>query len=156
MPIRMCMSPVVRCAGVTAGRATGSDAAPGYVIVKALSTEMIVRLLVLPLLAGAAAVGAAPPVPDPSAVPSARSIAEDVGSGCRTFRHAGPSGASAESRKLGELPAGDLVLTVYRTENGCPEPLIVRKGIGGPGEAAAAPEAAEPAGRGPRIVPRRW
>lgn len=115
-----------------------------------LSREMIVRLIVLPLLAGAASVGAAPPDrTPPRAADSALATAGATtvpANDCQTFRHASPSGAPAESRKLGELPPGDLVLTVYRTENGCPAPLIVRKGIGGFGDAAA----------GPPIVPRRW
>ena len=32
--------------------------------------------------------------------------------------------------KLGELPPGNLLLTVVREENGCQKPVIVRYGIG--------------------------
>lgn len=35
-----------------------------------------------------------------------------------------------EHKRLGDLPAGALVMAVYRTENGCPKPMIVRQGIG--------------------------
>jgi hypothetical protein len=39
-----------------------------------------------------------------------------------------------EFSRLGELPPGQLVLTVFREVDGCPEPLIVRQGYGfGPG-----------------------
>ena len=35
-----------------------------------------------------------------------------------------------EPRKLGELPPGNLVLTVWRNVDGCSAPVIVRYGIG--------------------------
>jgi hypothetical protein len=34
------------------------------------------------------------------------------------------------SRRLGELPPGQVVLTVYRAENGCPKPVVVRQNVG--------------------------
>ena len=34
------------------------------------------------------------------------------------------------SKRLGELPPGNVVLTVFRQENGCHKPVIVRYGIG--------------------------
>jgi hypothetical protein len=37
---------------------------------------------------------------------------------------------SVAPRKLGELPPAHLFLTVYREENGCPKPVIVRQNIG--------------------------
>jgi hypothetical protein len=37
-----------------------------------------------------------------------------------------------ELRRLGELPPGQLTLTVFREVDGCPDPLIVRYGIGSP------------------------
>jgi hypothetical protein len=39
-------------------------------------------------------------------------------------------GMQIKGRKLGELPAGDLHLTVVREVDGCPEPTIVRQGYG--------------------------
>lgn len=34
------------------------------------------------------------------------------------------------SKRLGELPPGQVVLTVYRSENGCPKPVVVRQNVG--------------------------
>lgn len=48
---------------------------------------------------------------------------------CRTpMRQA--NGMRVEPRKLGELPPGDLHLTVVREVEGCPEPTVVRQGYG--------------------------
>ena len=33
-------------------------------------------------------------------------------------------------RKLGEMPAAAQILTVYRTVDKCPEPVVLRRGIG--------------------------
>ncbi len=52
-----------------------------------------------------------------------------------------------EAKRLGELPAGNLVLTVVRYVAGCQEPVIVREGYG-----FGAPQAAPP--EMPRA--RRW
>ena len=41
-----------------------------------------------------------------------------------------PSDGSAAAKRLGDLPAADLVLTVLRREDGCAKPVIVRSGIG--------------------------
>ena len=118
------------------------------------------RFLVLPLLAGAATVGAAPPAQDPAASLDRGALqgsaAAVPGADCRTFHNAVRPGEPARGLRLGELPPGDLVLAVYRTENGCPAPVVVRKGIGAFGELPAAPEADAPAMPPPRIVPRRW
>lgn len=40
----------------------------------------------------------------------------------------------SRAQRLGELPAGDLSLTVQREVNGCVEPVIVREGVGAFGE----------------------
>jgi hypothetical protein len=52
----------------------------------------------------------------------------------------------AESRKLGELPPGDVILSVYTQVGGCMEPMIVRYGEGR-GPAPAAPEPVRPRAR---------
>ena len=39
-------------------------------------------------------------------------------------------GKKGKFNRLGELPPGDLVLTVYRDVDGCPDPVIVRQGYG--------------------------
>ena len=54
--------------------------------------------------------------PSAECLPNAPSLARD--------------GMKAEARRLGELPSGDLVLTVLREENGCTKPVIVRQGFG--------------------------
>ena len=35
-------------------------------------------------------------------------------------------------RKLGEMPGAAQILTVYRTVDKCPEPVVLRRGIGAP------------------------
>ncbi len=52
--------------------------------------------------------------------------------------------------RLGELPPGELVLTVYREVDGCPDPLIVRQGYGF-GEPGG-----EPSSQTGRPKARRW
>ena len=42
--------------------------------------------------------------------------------------------AKGEAKRLGELPPGDLVLTVMRGTGNCFRPVIVRRGIGAAGE----------------------
>jgi hypothetical protein len=34
------------------------------------------------------------------------------------------------TRKLGEMPGASQILTVYRTVDKCPEPVVLRSGIG--------------------------
>ncbi len=53
------------------------------------------------------------------------------GSGCRrTDVHPADSRAKGTFNRLGELPPGQLVLTVVREVNGCPEPVIVGRNYG--------------------------
>ena len=40
------------------------------------------------------------------------------------------SAAKGEFNRLGELPPGQMVLTVFREVNGCPEPVIVGRNYG--------------------------
>jgi hypothetical protein len=79
------------------------------------------------ILGGASAAGAAPA--GVVQTPSAKTTS--TGERCQ---RAGviwaERGKSAQRSKLGELPPGDLVLTVVREENGCQKPVIVRYGIG--------------------------
>jgi hypothetical protein len=49
---------------------------------------------------------------------------------CGDAVHPADSAVKPGSKRLGELPPGQLVLTVYRLENGCPKPVIVRQNIG--------------------------
>lgn len=87
----------------------------------------------LPLAAGAAQ-------PQPAETPQAR--AEQVASAqaaqaaCDRFvdvhwaNGAVLTQPPSRAQRLGELPAGDLSLTVQRQINGCIEPVIIREGIG--------------------------
>jgi hypothetical protein len=38
-------------------------------------------------------------------------------------------------RKLGDMPPADQIKTVYRSKDGCPDPLVVRYGVGAPNAA---------------------
>lgn len=49
---------------------------------------------------------------------------------CPGAIHPADSPGKLSIKRLGELPPGQLVLTVYRDENGCPKPVIVRQNIG--------------------------
>ena len=51
----------------------------------------------------------------------------------------------AESKRLGELPSGNLILAVVRDVNGCQEPVVVRYGYG-----IREPKAIGPVEAGPR------
>ena len=53
-------------------------------------------------------------------------------------QHAGGK-AKGEARSLGELPPGNVVLTVMRGTGNCYRPVIVRRGVGAAGEQAGTP-----------------
>lgn len=65
------------------------------------------------------------------------------------FHYADKKG-KAESRRLGELPPGDLILAVVRNVDGCQEPVIVRQNYGFDGLR----DGGEP--ERPRLRARRW
>jgi hypothetical protein len=69
----------------------------------------------------------------------------------RADLHPADSRSKGRFNRLGELPSGQLVLTVYREVGGCPDPVIVRHGygLGEPAEERARPEQ-------PRPKTRRW
>ena len=91
----------------------------------------VTTLILLPLSASAA------PTQTESQVP--RAAPADAPALCtpfaRTQRAHGTGGAvllqpPSRAQRLGELPAGDLSLTVQRQVNGCIAPVIVREGVG--------------------------
>jgi hypothetical protein len=49
---------------------------------------------------------------------------------CKVGPRTAEGGESPASKRLGELPPGQLLLAVYREENGCPKPVIVRQNVG--------------------------
>ena len=89
------------------------------------------RLLILPLILAALPASAAAPASDACK---------------RADLHRAETPKPAQSRKLGELPPGDLILSVYNQVEGCMEPVIVRYGDGR-GPAPAAPEPVRPRAR---------
>ena len=105
--------------------------------------------LLIPVALIAAPAASAPPAP--GAPPPAAWKAE-----CPDFPRVVPADGSgkAQPKKLAELPPGDLILGVYRQENGCPRPVIVRHGYGSV-EVPAAPRSPAPA-EAPRFRARRW
>ena len=68
----------------------------------------------------------------------------------RTDVHPADGLGKGKFTRLGELPPGQLVLTVFREVDGCPEPVIVRHGIG-LGQSEEEREATPP-----RPKARRW
>lgn len=101
---------------------------------------MRLALVALALTLPAASSAEAPASQAPRAAPSAEAPALPRAAGsftpsriCRDdlmFRHA-QSPEAAKSRRLGELPPGDLTLAVMNRVGDCIEPVIVRQGVGG-------------------------
>ncbi|HEY0028987.1 MAG TPA: hypothetical protein VGC35_14065 [Allosphingosinicella sp.] len=105
------------------------------------------RLLFLPLLLTALPAAAAPrdTSPEAKAVTSSDPVARQIGDTCkRPDVHAAEAPKAAESRKLGELPPGDLILSVFNHVDGCMEPVIVRYGNGRAPAPATPPEQVRP------------
>jgi hypothetical protein len=93
--------------------------------------EASMRIPLVMLAACLSAVSSA--APPTTGAPATRSLPPPGSAGPCRFddlrRHAAP--ATAEARRLGELPPGNLELAVVREEGGCITPVIVRYGIGG-------------------------
>ena len=88
------------------------------------------RLVILPLILSALPAAAAPPAAVPKAPPIDR-VARPAADTCaRSDVYRAETPKPAESHKLGELPPGDLILSVYNQVDGCMEPVIVRYGAG--------------------------
>jgi hypothetical protein len=108
------------------------------------------RLLLLPLLLTALPAAAAPQDTSPKAkaVTSSDPVVLQIGDTCkRPDVHAAEAPKPAESRKLSELPPGDLILSVFNHVDGCMEPVIVRYGEGRGPAPAAPPEPVRPRAR---------
>jgi hypothetical protein len=104
------------------------------------------RLLILPLMLAALPASAAP-----REVPAAQfddPVARASGDTCkRADLHQAERPKPARSRKLGELPPGDVILSVYNQVDGCMEPVIVRYGDGRAPAPAGQPEPVRPRAR---------
>ncbi|MEA3065467.1 MAG: hypothetical protein QOJ27_1919 [Sphingomonadales bacterium] len=84
----------------------------------------------LPLVALALALPVASAAEAPAARPAAKAaVPARLCSDALRARDA-RSPAAAQLRRLGELPPGDLTLTVVHQIGDCIEPLVVRQGIG--------------------------
>jgi hypothetical protein len=88
------------------------------------------RLIVLPLILAALPAAAAPPAPSAEAPPVDRMAPPAADTCARGGVYQAETPKAPESRKLGELPPGDLLLSVYNQVDGCMEPVIVRYGDG--------------------------
>jgi hypothetical protein len=88
------------------------------------------RLLFLPLILAALPAAAAPTKAQAPVQPADR-IAKPLDETCNNpMRYHAETPETAKSRKLGDLPPGDLLLSVYNQVEGCSEPVIVRYGDG--------------------------
>jgi hypothetical protein len=65
----------------------------------------------------------------------------------RADLHQAETPRRAENKKLGELPPGDIILSVYNHVEGCMEPVIVRYGDGRGPVPSAQPEPQRPRAR---------
>ena len=103
------------------------------------------RLLILPLILTALPASAMPKPPSEApAVERIDPIARPLSGTCRRPEvHQAKTPRPAESSKLGELPDGELILSVYNEVDGCMAPVIVRYGEGR-SPAPAAPEPVRP------------
>jgi hypothetical protein len=91
-----------------------------------LRSVSFLAALAIPLTAVAATPTRQPPAsPAPAAAPPAKRCAPPR----TTFAEAGPEAARA--RTLGDQPPANHYLAVSRQLDGCPEPALVRTGIGG-------------------------
>ncbi|HEX8578419.1 MAG TPA: hypothetical protein VF655_02345 [Allosphingosinicella sp.] len=87
------------------------------------------RVLILPLILAATSATAAPPRVAQRTLPLVDAFARPPASSCtRADVHQADTPKPAEARKLGELPPGDLILSVYNEVDGCVVPMIVRYG----------------------------
>lgn len=100
---------------------------------------ILAAVLAAPSSVSSAAGAPAPAVPADRALPGARS-ATSTQDCRRPDVILADAPAAPEAKRLGELPPGDLILSVYREVDGCMAPVIVRYGEGrGPDAAPAAP-----------------
>ena len=93
------------------------------------------RLTAFMLAALLSAASSAAQPPAPTRVPARPPVAAPSSLGTVTClrdlrRDAGSRPAATRPQRLGELPPGDLQLTVIRQVDGCYEPVIVRQGFG--------------------------
>ena len=113
------------------------------------------RLLILPLILTALPASAAPrQAPEAPQIQLADPIARPLSDTCkRPEVHQAETPRAPESKKLADLPNGDLILSVFNEVEGCVEPIIVRYGEGR-GPAADMPEPVRPGrGFGARVIP---
>jgi hypothetical protein len=102
------------------------------------------RLLILPLILTALPASAAQMIEHSRAAPPAESTPRLLSDSCeRADLHRAETPKRAESRRLGELPPGDTILSVYDNVGGCLEPRIVRYG-GGRAPTRSQPEPVRP------------
>ena len=87
---------------------------------------MYLPFFLLAVLAPAASTGEQP-VPAPAPAATAPSQSAEI---CPRDLLREASAAPARARRLGELPPGDLQLTVIRRVGECHEPVIIRQGFG--------------------------
>jgi hypothetical protein len=104
------------------------------------------RLLILPLILTALPASAAPK--EEPAVQFDDPIARPSSDACkRPDLDQAETPKPARSQKLGELPPGDLILSVYNQVDGCMEPVIVRYGDGRAPAPAGQPKPVRPGAR---------
>jgi hypothetical protein len=97
------------------------------------------RLLILAALLAAPS-SAAPPPTSSAAPGQASSALQAPRPDCRRpDLHMAEIPLRAETKKLGELPPGDLILSVYNEVDGCMAPVIVRHGVPAPSMPAVEP-----------------
>ncbi|HEY0149064.1 MAG TPA: hypothetical protein VGB70_08655 [Allosphingosinicella sp.] len=107
------------------------------------------RPIILSLALIALPASAAPKAaPEPSVVQIPDPMVRPLSDTCkRPDVHQAETPKPAKSSKLGELPPGDLILSVYNQVDGCMEPVIVRYGDGRSPGAAPAQELVRPRAR---------
>ena len=105
-------------------------------------------LLSILLSAFQAAFTATAPAPAAAtAAPSASLAFEASSSKCPETMHWADGDRRPAVRRLDELPSGRLELTVLRAVGDCPEPVVLREGIGGNPDSPDNPNRAQPTRR---------
>lgn len=97
------------------------------------------------MLVAAAAVAALSPVTAPARIVTDIPVTSMPNPGalperCLTRDRVGVKGKQgAGLGKLGDMPPATEIKTVYRSKDGCPDPLVVRREVGKPGAGNARP-----------------
>ena len=83
----------------------------------------------------------------PAAAPAVAPVIAAASDKCPETMHRADTDRRPAVRRLDQLPPGRLELTVLREMGNCPEPVVLREGIGGNTDAPDNPDRVQPGRR---------